>query len=87
MCRSSLLIPCLVLAALGESSDAASGQGVSLGHLQPDGHRGPVCQAAEGDPGQELCQLFRVLREVGAGGARQPTVQGDGGKQEIMWVS
>lgn len=45
----------------GQSSDAASGQSVALRYLQPEGHRGPVRPAAEGDPRQELCQLLRVL--------------------------
>lgn len=70
----------------GESSDAASSQSVSIRHLQPERHRGSVCEAAQRDPGQKLRQLFRVLWEVGAGGTRQQTVQRDGGKQEVLWV-
>lgn len=75
-----------VFCPVGESSDSTSGQSLPLRHLQFTGYRGPVCQAAEGDPGQEFCQLFRVLWEVGAGGACQQTLQGDRREQEIKWV-
>ena len=67
-------------------SGAAAGAGLAVGPLCGAGHREPVGAAAEGDPGQELRQLLRVLREVGAGGAGGPPVPGDGGEPEIKWV-
>ena len=69
---------------IGDPSDVAASTGLSLRHLLPEGHRGSVRQTTEGDPGQEFCQLFRLLREVGAGRARQPLVQRDRGEQEVM---
>lgn len=84
MCRVSHVT--VLITPTGESSDTTSGQSISLWHLKLEGHRGPVCEAAEGDTGQELCELFRLLWEVGAGGTCQQTVQRDWGEQQIKWV-
>lgn len=79
--RGLTLMPdqCKILCALwveGQSCDPEEDQSVAVRSGQRGGHRKPLCPPAQGDPRQELRQLFRLLREVGAAGTSAPTLQG-----------
>lgn len=68
----------------GQSGDTAADQGLAVRPGQRGGDREPVRPPAERDSRQELCELFRLLREVGAAGASAPTVQRERAEQEVQ---
>lgn len=74
------------LRVLGQSGDSEEDQSVAVGPGQRGGHRKPLRPPAQRDPRQELRQLLRLLREVGAAGASAPPVQGERAEQKVQSV-
>lgn len=73
------------LSIAGQSGDTEEDQGLAVWSGQRRGDRKPLRPSAERDSRQELCQLFRLLRKVGAAGASAPTLQRERAEQEIQY--
>lgn len=68
----------------GQPGHTEEDQGVAVGPGQRGGDRKPFRPPAQRDPRQELRQLLRLLREVGAAGTSAPTVPGERAEQEVQ---
>lgn len=70
--------------SVGQSGDTEEDQGLAVWSGQWRGDRKPLSPPAQRDTRQELCQLLRLLREVGAAGASASTLQRKWAEQEIQ---